>query len=178
MSSPSPLIQLDSFHHLFPHINHQSRATWGNHTAPTSGGQWGLTFHCAAEQEDEHWGASEDCWWIAKLSLLDLNVSPALFPLQTVILVQIWAMWVTHTPYQMASFLSHILQKSQDCGLHCVFKWNALLADKGHVQNCLGSAFLLREFVLGFIQKYSSFPVPMLYREKTRVSWMKDTDSS
>lgn len=52
LSSPPPLIQLDSFHHLFPHINHGSRVTWGNHRAPTSGGQWGLTFHCAAEQEE------------------------------------------------------------------------------------------------------------------------------
>lgn len=46
------------------------------------------------------------------------------------------------------------------------------------MQNCLGSTFLLWEFVLGFIQKYSSFHVPMLHKDKTGVSWMKDTDSS
>jgi len=58
----------------------------------------------------------------------------------------------------MPSFLSHTPLKSQDCGLHCVLQ-NALLADKGHtLQNSLGPMFLLREFSLDFVQKYSSFP--------------------
>lgn len=59
----------------------------------------------------------------------------------------------------MLSFLSQSPLKRQDCGLRCVFKENALSADKGHIlQNSLRPTFLLWELVLDFKQKYSSFP--------------------